>query len=271
MKRPEWIQDYIDKGLEFLPTLATALALLVIGWIVIGLVMSGIEKLMKRRNVDVSLAPFLKSVIKAALWTLLLIAVATQVGIKTTSFVAVLGALTFAIGFALQGSLANFAGGVLILLFKPFRVGDLIDAQGYTGVVESISVLNTYLLTPDNKTVILPNGNLSNSPVMNISGKGEIRVDMTFGIAYQDDVDKAKAVIQSVSDACPYLLEGKDTDIFVSELGDSSVNFAVRPWAASADYWNTYFYFHENIKKAFDTKGVNIPYPTMDVNVVKNN
>ncbi|MEM6725153.1 MAG: mechanosensitive ion channel domain-containing protein, partial [Bacteroidota bacterium] len=156
----------------------------------------------------------------------------------------------------------------LLLIFKPFKVGDLINAMGYVGVVKEIQAFATILSTPDNKTVILPNGPLSSSPIENISGAGTIRVETVFGIGYGDDIDKARTVIQSVIDACPVALKDTEHDIFVTELADSSVNFAVRIWVKSEHYWDGYFYLHEEIKKAFDREKIGIPYPTMDVNVI---
>ncbi len=157
----------------------------------------------------------------------------------------------------------------MILLFKPYRTGDLVDIQGHVGVVEEIQIFNTILMTPDNKKIILPNGTVTSGPITNISGQGEIKVVMSYGIGYGDDIDKARSVIQSVADSCPEILHDKGVDIFVEELGDSSVNFCVRPWCKSEHYWDVFFYMHENIKKAFDKEGVGIPYPTMDVNLVK--
>ena len=152
-------------------------------------------------------------------------------GIETTSFVAIFSALAFAIGMALQGSLGHFASGVMLLVFKPYKVGDLVDLGGNVGVVEEIQVFNTILLTPDNKKIIIPNGVVTGGVIQNISGQGEIRVDMTYGIGYDDNIDQARKVIQSVADTCPQILKDKPVDIFVSELADSSVNFVVRPWA----------------------------------------
>jgi len=259
----------IDLVLLYTPKVVAAIVIWMIGSWAISKIVKIFGKIMTDRGVDASLQPFLTSLAGILLKVLLVITIAGILGIDTTAFAAVIAAMGLAIGMALSGSLGNFAGGVLILLFKPFRVGDLIAAQGFTGVVEEIQAFSTKLVTPDNKTIILPNGPLSTAPVENISTKGEIRVDMTFGISYNDDIDKAKQVINQVISECPNLLDKKH-DVFVAELADSSVNFTVRPWAKSQHYWDVYFYMHENIKKAFDKQNVGIPFPTMDVNIAKN-
>ena len=183
---------------------------------------------------------------------MLVIAVLGMLGIEMTSFIAILGAAGLAVGMALSGTLQNFAGGVMLLIFKPFKVGDLIDAQGYTGVVSEIQIFNTILKTPDNRTIIIPNAGLSNSAMVNFSTEEQRRVDWTFGIGYGDDTEIAK-----------------DPELFiaVSELADSSVNFAVRAWVNAADYWGVFFEMNEKVYKTFEKKGLNIPYPQMDVHV----
>ncbi|MBR9919264.1 MAG: mechanosensitive ion channel [Bacteroidetes bacterium] len=259
------LQDLMDKVVDYAPKVVGAILMLVIGFWIAGRVTQMLKKAMRRRNLDESIRPFLASLVSTGLKVLVLLSVAQMFGFETTSFVAILGGLGFAIGIALQGSLGHFAGGVMILTFKPYRVQDLVDLGGKTGVVEEIGVFNTMLRTLDNKRVIIPNGVVTSDVITNISGQGEIRVDMTFGIGYGDDIDKARSVIQKVADSCPQVLKEKPVDIFVSELADSSVNFAVRPWAKSEHYWDVYFYMHENIKKSFDKEGVSIPFPQMDV------
>jgi len=264
----------LDKLIElfvlYAPKVLAAILIWFIGSWVIKKIVNIFASVMNKRGVDESLQPFLRSLAGILLKILLVITIAGVLGIDTTAFAAVIAAMGLAIGMALQGSLGNFAGGVLILLFRPFKVGDLIAAQGFTGVVEEIQAFSTKLVTPDNKTIILANGPLSAAPIENISAKGEIRVDMTYGISYNDNIDEAKKVIQGVIDECPHLLN-KPHDIFVSELADSSVNFAVRPWAKSEHYWDVYFYMHENIKKAFDKHNIGIPFPTMELNMNQSN
>ena len=267
----DYIEALVKQGVAYAPKVVMALVALIVGLIIIRQLMNIIANAMEKRGVDDTLRPFLLSLIGIMFKVLLFVAIAGMVGVETTSFAAVIGAMAFAVGMALQGSLGNFAGGVLLLIFKPIKVGDLINAMGYTGVVEEIKAFSTKLVTPDNRSIILPNGPLSTAPIENISTKGVIRVDMTFGIGYGDDIDKAKEVIHSVIKACPNTLTDREHDVFVTELAGSSVNFAVRPWAKSEHYWDVYFYFQEEIKKAFDREGVGIPYETFDVNLVKAN
>ena len=252
---------------EYAPKVAGALLTLIIGFWIVGRIISWLSNTMAKNNVDQTIRPFLASLVSVGLKIMLLLSVAGMFGVETTSFVAIFGAMAFAIGMALQGSLGHFSSGIMLLVFKPYKVGDLVELSGNVGVVEGIHVFNTILRTPDNKRIIIPNGVVTGNVIKNISGQGEIRVDMTFGIGYDDDIDEARKVIQAVSDSCPQLLKDKTTDIFVSELADSSVNFVVRPWCKSEHYWNVYFYMHENIKKELDKAGIGIPYPQMDVHL----
>jgi small conductance mechanosensitive channel len=190
-----------------------------------------------------------------------------MVGIATTSFVAVLGAAGLAIGLALQGSLANFAGGVLILIFKPYTVGDLIEAQGHLGVVKEVQIFNTILLTPNNKRVIIPNGALSNGSTVNYSAEGDLRVDLTIGIAYESDIPKAKEVLVKMMQENPKVLDDPAPMAAVAELADSSVNLAVRPWCTTADYWGVYFETTEQAKRVLESNGIRIPFPQRDVHL----
>jgi small conductance mechanosensitive channel len=192
-----------------------------------------------------------------------------MIGVKTTSFVAVLGAAGLALGFALQGSLSNFAGGVMILLFKPFKVGDIIEAQGHRGKVDEIRIFNTIIKTLDNKTIIIPNGEVSGNSIINYTAEPTRRVDMTFGIGYDDDIGKVKSVLKRVIDSDERILEDPAPMIVVSEHGGSSVNFAVRPWVKTEDYWGVYFDMHEKVKLAFDEEGISIPYPQRDIHLYR--
>lgn len=254
---------------NYLPTIAGAILTLIIGFWIIGWVTRMVKNVMAKRGIDETIRPFLASLISVGLKIMLLLSVAGIFGVETTSFVAIFGAMAFAIGMALQGSLGHFASGVMLLIFKPYRVGDLVDLGGNIGVVEEIQIFNTVLRTPDNKKIIVPNGVVTSGVITNISGQGEIRVDMTYGIGYPDDIDQAKKVFKDVAMNCPQVIKDKPVDVFVSELGDSSVNFVVRPWCKSEHYWDVYFYMHENIKKQLDANNIGIPYPTMDVNVLK--
>lgn len=256
-------------AVEFGLKLAGALVALIIGLWVIKAITNGLGKLMKKKNVDDSLQPFLRSMLGAVLKVLLIVSVLGMMGVEMTSFVAILGAAGLAVGMALSGTLQNFAGGVMILIFKPFKVGHVITAQGYTGSVYEIQIFNTILKTPDNKHIIIPNGGLSNSSMVNFSKEETRRVDWTFGIGYGDDTDKAKAVLLNLIKADERILNDPEPFIAVSELADSSVNFAVRVWVNAADYWGVYFAMNESVYKTFDKEGLNIPYPQMDVHVSK--
>ncbi|GAB4368085.1 MAG: mechanosensitive ion channel [Calditrichia bacterium] len=268
------LQNYTDKAVELLmlyvPKAVLAILVLLIGLWIIRLMGRGLNKSLEKSKIEPSLQHFLSSLFTILLKILLLISVASMVGIATTSFVAILGAAGLAVGLALQGSLANFAGGVLLLLFKPFKVGDFIETQGYLGAVHSIQIFNTVLKTPDNKTVILPNGAVSGGSITNFSTEPQRRVDMTFGIGYSDDIDKAREIIQRLILQDSRILANPEPMVAVSELADSSVNFTVRVWGNSGDYWGIYFDMHEKVKKSFDAEGVSIPFPQRDVHLFQN-
>ncbi len=267
------VDDLMNQGteiaLQYGPKLIAAIAVWIIGGWIIKAIISGFSKMMDKGKTDASLKPFLKSIVGMLLKVMLVISVLGMLGIEMTSFIAILGAAGLAVGMALSGTLQNFAGGVMILIFKPFRVGDVIDAQGYIGSVNEIQIFNTILKTPDNKTIIIPNGGLSNSSMVNYSTEERRRVDWTIGIGYGDDVEAAKAHIKSLCDADDRILKDPEVFIAVSELADSSVNFAVRAWVNAADYWGVYFAMNENVYKTFGDKGLNIPFPQMDVHVHK--
>jgi small conductance mechanosensitive channel len=256
----------IEAAIVYGPKLVLAIVTLIIGLWIIKRIVGKVEHHFASKA-DPTLAGFMSSLTSVLLKMMLLIAVASMVGIETTSFVAVLGAAGLAVGFALQGSLSNFAGGVLILFFKPFKVGDLIEAQGYIGVVKEIQIFNTILTTGDNRVVIIPNGALSNSSMVNINQQDTRRVDFVFGIGYSDDIDKAKAIIEGLVTSDARVLKDPAHMIAVSELADSSVNFTVRVWTKTADYWAVYFTMFEAVKKSFDEQGISIPFPQQDVHM----
>lgn len=253
--------------LEYGPKLIGAIAVWIIGGWVIKALTNRFNKMLEKRETDESLKPFLKSLVGSLLKVLLIITVLGMLGVQMTSFIAILGAAGLAVGLALSGTLQNFAGGVMILIFKPFKVGDVIEAQGFLGKVSEIQIFNTILKTPDNKTIIIPNGGLATSSMTNYTTEPTRRVDWTFGIGYGDDVDKAKEVIKGLCDQDPRILKDPELFIAVSALADSSVNFAVRAWINADDYWNVFFEMNEKVYKSFDLEGLNIPFPQMDVHL----
>ena len=255
--------------LSYGPKLIGGIVVLIIGLWIIKLLTKSFARLLDKREVNDSLKPFFKSMVSILLKVLLVISVLGMLGIEMTSFVAILGAAGLAVGMALSGTLQNFAGGVMILIFKPYEVGDFITAQGHSGTVSAIQIFNTILKTPDNKTIIIPNGQLSNSSMTNFSTEPTRRVDWTFGIGYGDDTDKTKDVLRKMIEADERVLKDQDVFIGLSELADSSVNFAVRAWVKSEDYWSLYFDINERVYKTFDKEGLNIPYPQMDVHLHK--
>ncbi len=264
------LEKFSSMVTDYAPKVVGAIITLVIGFMIIGWIVGMVKNMMQKRGVDPTIAPFLTSLVSVGLKIMLLLSVAGMFGIETTSFVAIFGAMAFAIGMALQGSLGHFASGIMILIFKPYKVGDLVDLGGNVGVVDEVQIFNTLLVTPDNKKIIVPNGVVTSGIITNISGQGEIRVDMAYGIGYDDDIDQARSIILDVAKRCPQILQQKPVDVFVAELADSSVNFTVRPWAKSEHYWDVFFFMQENIKKEFDKAGVGIPFPQMDLHVKSN-
>ena len=267
------IEKYLPKIKAFIQgyglKVLGALAVLVIGWILIKWISKFLGRLMEKKGVDVSLKPFLLSVVNIMLKVLLVISVAGMMGIETTSFIAIIGAAGLAVGLALQGTLANFAGGVLILILRPFKVGDLIEAQGHIGVVKEIHIFVTKLADPQNRLVIIPNGVLSNSDIRNYTELGAVRVDLSIGIAYDADLKKAKEMLLSTMQRHDKVLSDPAPFVGVSELADSAVNLAVRPHCKPEHYWDVYFDIYEQGKLALDEAGVSIPFPQMDVMIKK--
>ena len=258
-----------EMGITFGTKLLLAIIVWIIGAWVIRRVVNLIDVAMTKKQVEVTLHQFLLSIFNITFKAVLIIIFASMIGVETASLIAMLGAAGLAVGLALQGSLANFAGGILILFFRPFKAGDVIEAQGYVGSVVEIQIFNTILRTLDNQRVIIPNGLLSNGCVKNVFVEDTRRVDMTFGISYDDDIKTAKAVLQSVMDSNERVLKTPQVDIFVAAHADSSVNFVVRPWVKSEDYWPVYFDSHEAVKIAFDEAGITIPYPQRDVHLIQ--
>ncbi len=244
-----------------------AIVTLIIGVWIAKLLARTLGKVLRRREVDETLIKFAVSLVRIGLITFVMISAAAQLGIQTASFIAVIGAAGLAIGFALQGSLSNFASGVMLIIFKPIKVGNYIEGGGVAGSVESVGIFVTTLVTPDNRVIYVPNSNITGNNIVNNSVKDTRRVDMVFGIGYSDDIDKAKSVIQSMIDSDSRVLKDPAPQIVVSELADSSVNFNVRPWVNSTDYWGLYFDVTEAIKKKFDAENISIPFPQRDVHM----
>lgn len=263
------METIIDNALIWGKQLIIALLILWIGMRIVKIMVRGMERAMNARDTDPSLTSFLSSLMKILLQAMVVIAAISQLGVATTSFVAILGAAGLAVGMALSGTLQNFAGGAMILMFKPFKVGDVIEAQGYIGSVRSIQIFVTTLATPDNKIIIIPNGPLSNGSLVNYSDQEHRRVDWVFGIGYDADLDEAKATLRSILEADARTLNDKGFTIELGEMADSSVNITTRAWVNSADYWDVFFAVNTAVYKAFNEKGISIPYPQMDVHLQK--
>jgi small conductance mechanosensitive channel len=261
----KYIEPMIEPATTYGSKLLLAVAVLAIGWWLVGRLMALMNKAMERARVEVTLRRFLRSLVGIGLKVVLLIIFASMVGVETASLIALLGAAGLAVGLALQGSLANFAGGVLILFFRPFKAEDVIEAQGFVGIVQEIQIFNTILRTLDNQRVVIPNALLSNGCVKNLFAEPTRRVDLKFGISYGDDIAKTRRVFQELLDADDRVLANPPADIFLAEHGESSINFLVRPWVKSADYWPVYFDMMEAVKLAFDREGISIPFPQRDV------
>lgn len=259
--------ELIDILVGYGPRIVGALITLIIGLKIIRFITSGFRGMLARKGVSVSLVPFLSSLVNVTLKVLLAVSVMGMIGIEATSFIALLGAAGLAIGMSLSGTLQNFAGGVVLMILKPYKVGDVIEAQGYIGSVSEIQVFHTIIKTWDNKTIIIPNAQLSNNSLVNYTTEPLRKVEWIFGISYSDDIDKAREIIREVIFTDERVLDQETPYINVCELADSSVNFKVRAQVNSADYWTVFFEKTEAVKKAFDARGITIPFPQRDVHM----
>lgn len=260
------LQDFfILYGLK----VVAAIAILIIGWLLAKGIRKITRQLLLKSNVDKTLVSFISSIVYIVVMVIVIISSLGQLGIQTASFIAVIGAAGLAVGLALQGSLANFAAGILMILFKPFRAGDYIEASGVSGVVEEIKIFTTLLISIDNKEIIVPNGKLMSDNIINYTAKEIRRVDIVTGVSYKDDLDKVRKVLESILKSDERILAEPEPVIAVLELAESSVNLVVRPWVKTADYWGVYFFLQENIKKQFDLNGISIPFPQQDVHLFK--
>jgi len=264
------LQIVTEMLITYGPKLLAAIAIWFVGMWAIKIVLNLISSMLDKGNVDPTLKPFISGLTSTVLKVLIVLSALGMLGFQMTSFIAIVGAAGLAVGMALSGTLQNFAGGVIILIFKPFKIGDVIDSSGYIGKVSEIQIFNTVLKTPDNKTIMIPNGGLSTSSMTNFSTEATRRVYWTIGVAYGDDLAKAKQVIKNLCDADGRILKDPEVFIAVAELADSSVNFTVRAWVEAADYWDVYFAMNENIYNTFNQQGLNIPFPQMDVHLHKN-
>ena len=262
----EWA---LSSGLDWAVSILSALLVFYIGRWVAHLLTNVLTKVMETRNVDPSLVSFTHSLANAALVTFVAIAAIGQLGVQTTSFVAIIGAAGLAVGLALQGSLSNFAAGVLMIIFRPIKVGDFVEAAGTAGIVEDIQIFATTLITPDNKTIIVPNSAVTGGNVTNYSTKPTRRIDFEFGVAYDADLKQSREIFKAVLEADPRILKDPEYTIGVKELADSAVIFVVRPWVNSGDYWGVFFDITENTKVALDAANIGIPFPQMDVHMHK--
>ncbi len=265
---PQLMQDKgIDLGIDLGIKVATALAIFLIGKFLIRVLVNAIGRLMQSQDVDKTLERFICNLVRMALMVVVVIAAIGALGVETTSFIAIFGAAGLAVGLALQGSLSNFASGVLIVLFRPYRVGDWVEAAGIAGSVEQVQILTTILKTGDNKQIIVPNSQIMDSIITNYSANETRRIDMVVGVGYDDDIDKVRKTLEELIAAEERILPEPAPTIAVSALADSSVNFVVRPWVNTADYWGVMFDMTEAIKKRFDQEGISFPYPQQDVHL----
>lgn len=263
------IENLTRVVLLYLPRLALALVVLIAGLWLIGLLKKFLGRVMEARKIDESLRPFLKTVVSIVLRVLLIISVMDMIGVEMTSFIALVGAVGLAVGMALSGALQHFAGGVLLLIYKPFKKGDFIEAQNYKGTVMMVGIFNTVLNTLDNKIIYIPNGPLSNGTIVNYTAEDNRRVDLVFGISYSSDIDKTRNILNSIIESEPRILNYPLPVIGVAELAQSSVNIAVRVWVRTDDYLDIEFFMKETVKKEFDKEGITIPFPQMDVHIIK--
>ncbi len=256
-------------ALEFGINLITAIVIFYVGRLAVNVITKGIDRVMTSQDVDKTLVSFVTNLVSMILLVIVVIAAVGALGVQTTSFIAILGAAGLAVGLALQGSLSNFASGVLIIIFRPYKVGDWIEGAGISGGVVDVQILTTVLKTGDNKQIIVPNSQIMGGIITNYSANETRRVDMVVGVSYEDDLDKVRSTIEELIAADDRILDDPAPTIAVSELADSSVNFVVRPWVKTADYWGVMFDLTEAIKKRFDQDGISFPFPQQDVHLYK--
>ncbi|GJQ62032.1 MAG: mechanosensitive ion channel protein [Melioribacteraceae bacterium] len=269
---PEEIKLFFEQNVAgYIENLALGIIILVVGWVLIKIVKKGLTKALKRSEIDETISKFIVNVANVILLAALVIAVLNEVGVETASLLTVLGAAGLAIGLALQGSLSNLAAGVMLIIFRPFKVGQFVEAGGTMGSVNEIQIFNTIMSTPDNKVIIIPNSKIIGDTITNFTERDTRRMDLVFGIGYGDDIKKAKDIIEKVLKADERVLKDPIYTIGVLELADSSVNLAVRPWVKTSEYWPLYWDLMENMKYEFDANGISIPFPQRDVHLYQQN
>lgn len=267
----EYLKTHIDTFIAFGFRILFAILMIIVGKIIIKFLLKICDRFFDRAGTEISVRKFLNSFIKAVLYIVLILVVCAQVGIETTSFIAVMGSAGLALGLSLQGSLSNFAGGILILLLKPFVVGDYIidGGSGKEGKVSRIDLFYTHLITPDNKMVVIPNGTLANSNLTNLTTFDKRRVDILVGISYSSDIKKAKELLEEIADKCQYVLKDEKVAVFVNSLDSSQVTLGIRVWTKTTDYWDALFQLNETIKYTFDENDIEIPFDQLEVHVKK--
>jgi small conductance mechanosensitive channel len=259
----------LELGTVYGLRLAGAIVIFFVGKWVAKLLRQVVERMMTRSKVDATLVKFTGNLVYAILMVVVVLAALNQIGVQTTSLIAVIGAAGLAVAFALQGSLANFAAGVMLIIFRPFKVGDFIQGGGEAGIVEEIGLFTTQMRTPDNKTIIVPNSNVTGGNITNFSAKDTRRVDLTIGVSYSDDLKKVKAVLADILAQDERILKDPEATIGVVALGESSIDFAVRPWVNAGDYWDVYFHTLQTIKERFDAESISIPFPQRDIHIYR--
>lgn len=265
----DWVNNNQDLIIQYGLNIVAAIVTLIIGMMIAGMISKGFHRVLTKRGLDKTIVEFVSHMVKYVIVAFVVIAALSRIGVQTTSFIALLGAAGLAVGLALQGSLSNFASGVLIIILRPFKAGEYIEAAGSAGSVESVQIFATTLVTPDNKFVVVPNSAILGGNIVNYSRKPTRRIDLVIGVSYSADLAKTKAVLEEVVAANAMVLKDPGVQVAVAELADSSVNFVVRPWVNGSDYWPARFELMESIKNALDEAGIEIPFPQMDVHMDK--
>lgn len=266
-----WLTNNSDLLIQYGVNVISAILILFIGNLVVKAVAGSVANVLKKKEMDKAVVEFIHGLVRYTLFIIVLIAALSRIGVQTASVVAVIGAAGLAVGLALQGSLSNFAAGVLIVAFRPFKSGDYVEIGGVAGSVDSIQIFQTVLKSPDNKMVVVPNSAVIGSAITNYSRHETRRVDMVIGVSYKSDLQKTKRILRETLEKDPRILKDPDIRIGVLALADSSINFVVRPWCKTADYWDVYFDSMQAIKEALDANGIEIPFPQMDVHLNKLN